>query len=141
VNVSRIIALCALLAASLAGAQESAKARKEREARKAAAVELAKTGQSMPTKIEKPKTCADQCGLMRTMMTENCKKGAGSNKQAQKSCEKLAQDTADTCEGSCAEKGRIDKQYMMERMKPPSGVKLPKDALKDSGGEAKDDAH
>jgi len=62
------------------------------------------------------------------------------NKQAQKSCEKNAQDISDTCEGSCAEKGRIDKQYMMERLKPPGGVKMPQGGKQSSEAEA-DDAH
>jgi len=131
VNMIRIAALSVLLSASVAVAQS----KKMKEAQ-------AKTPKPMLTEKDRPKTCSDQCTLMEKFLTEPCKKGAGENKGAQKSCEQSAQQMVAACEGSCKEKGRIDKQYMMERMKPPPGVKLPPQGQqKASGGEEGHDDH
>lgn len=114
-NVIRIAALSFMLAASVAGAQT----KKEKQ--------QAKAQQPKPMFTEKdvPKTCTDQCELMKKAITEPCKQGAGNNKAAQKSCETDTQQLVDACYGSCKEKGRLDKQYMMERIKP-AGAKMPK---------------
>jgi hypothetical protein len=126
VNVIRIATLSLLLAASVAGAQT----KKEQEQAKA------QMPKQMFTEKDIPKTCTDQCELMKKAITEPCKQGAGSNKAAQKDCETSTQQLVDACYGSCKEKGRLDKQYMMERIKPAGG-KLPKGGQQ-GGGE--DDA-
>jgi len=134
VNVIRIAALSVLLAASVAGAQS-------KKAKQAAKEAMAKSDQPVLTAKDRPKTCSDQCALMQKMIGDGCKKGAGENKAAQKSCEETANNMVTACQGSCAEKGRIDKQYMMERLKPPGGAKLPQGAKKGSEAEGHDDAH
>ena len=133
-NVIRIAALSVLLAASVAGAQT-------KKAKQAAQEALKKSDQPVLTEKDRPKTCSDQCGLMEKMIVDSCKKGAGENKAAQKSCEDTVKNMVTACEGSCAEKGRIDKQYMMERLKPPGGVKVPQGAKKGSESEGHDDDH
>jgi hypothetical protein len=133
VNFIRIAALSVLLAASLAGAQTK---KQKEEAKKA----VANAPKPIITAADRPKTCPDQCALMKKMILDNCKKGAGENKGAQKRCESTIDNMVDACEGSCREKGRLDKQYMMEHIKPPGGMKVPKDGQKGSESED-DDAH
>jgi hypothetical protein len=96
------------------------------------------------TAADRPKTCADQCKLMEKVMVEPCKKGAGSNKEAQQQCSKRGKDMVDACEGSCKEKGRVDKQYMLERIKPPPGYKpgqMPAKAESKKGSQGAQDEH
>lgn len=127
-NVIRIAALSLMLAASVAAAQT----KKEKEQAKA---QLPK---QMFTEKDIPKTCTDQCDLMKKAIAEPCKQGAGDNKAAQKDCEASTQQLVDVCYGSCKEKGRLDKQYMMERLKPPAGAKVPQGGQQGGGD---DDAH
>jgi len=130
VNVIRIAALGVLLAASVAMAQS----KKMKEAK-------AQTPKPVISEKDKPKTCSDQCDLMEKFCVDPCKKGAAENKAAQKACEQNCQQVVAACEGSCKEKGRLDKQYMMEHMKPPPGVKLPPQDKKSSGGKEGQDEH
>jgi hypothetical protein len=136
VNVIRIAALSVLLAASAAGAQQQS----TKKAKEAAQAELAKVSKPIVTEKDKPKTCSDQCALMEKVMADSCKKGAGDNKAGQQGCQSFVENMVTTCEGSCAEKGRIDKQYMMERLKPVGGGKMPKGA-QSSGAEGEGDEH
>ncbi|HYH94531.1 hypothetical protein [Hyalangium sp.] len=128
-NALRIIALSVLLAAGGSLAEDKNQKRPPKP-------DLPKP---VMTAAQKPETCSDQCKLMETAMVEPCKKGAGKSKSAQKSCEKRAQKMVDVCYGSCAEKGRIDKQYMLERIKPPAGYKVPQEGAHGSGQEGGDD--
>jgi hypothetical protein len=136
VNFFRIAALSVLLAASVAGAQT----KKQKEE-----AERAKANVPKPiiTEKDRPKTCTDQCALMKKMIVDNCKKGAGENKAAQKSCEDTVNNMVSACEGSCNEKGRLDKQYIMERLRPPGGVKVPQGGQQQGAGGEEDhgDAH
>jgi hypothetical protein len=128
VNAIRIVALSALLLAGGALAEGKKKAAAQPES------------VSVPiSEADKPKTCADQCQLMEKMLLDPCKKGAGTNKRAQQSCANSTKQMVDACHGSCKEKGRIDKQYIMEHIKPPAGYK-PKDASSGSE-EGEGDAH
>lgn len=113
-NAIRVIALSVLLAAGTALAEEGS-------AKKASKPAVPKP---VITQADRPKSCADQCKLLEKAMLEPCKKGAGKSKSAQKSCGERTQRMVDACNGSCREKGRIDKQYMLERVKPPRGYKL-----------------
>lgn len=130
-NVIRIAALSVLLAASAAGAQ--AKKKQQPPPVPEPVVKV--------TEKDMPKTCGDQCGLIEKFCAEPCKKGAGDNKAAQKSCEASCKSLTDACHGSCKEKGRLDKQYMMERLKPPSGMKLPPGAQQAAEKEGEDHEH
>ncbi len=111
-NAIRIIALSVVLAAGGALAQGKKK-----------------TPPPMPkpilTEKDIPKTCADQCKVMEKVLVEPCKKGAGNNKAAQQACGKNSKQVVDACYGSCRDKGRVDKQYVLERIKPPKGYKPP----------------
>jgi hypothetical protein len=126
VNVIRVATLSVLLAASVAWAQ--AKKPPQPKAPE----------KPMFTEQDKPKTCSDQCDLMEKFLTEPCKKGAGDNKAAQKDCETNVKQMVNACNGSCKDKGRLDKQYMMERMKPPPGTPLPQGGQQ-GGGEGMED--
>ncbi len=120
-NFIRIIALSVLLVAGGALAQG-----KKKEAPQPAPVK------PPITSADKPKSCADQCQLMEKMLVDPCKQGAGNNKSAQQACATNAKQIVDACNSSCKEKGRIDKQYIMERMRPPAGYKAKAES---SGGE------
>ena len=126
-NAIRIIALGALLLAGGALAEGKKKAEAKPEVVKPTV-----------TAADKPKTCADQCMVMEKMLLEPCKKGAGASKRAQQACASNTNQMVEACYGSCKEKGRIDKQYMMEHVKPPAGYK-PKEARQSTEGEG--DAH
>lgn len=120
-NFLRITFLSVLLAASVAVAQ-SKKAQKPT------------TPPKPPiTEADKPKTCDDQCDLIDKVCADPCKKGAGNNKGAQKACEDSCKQMVSVCRGSCRDKGRLDKQYMMERLKPPGGVQIPKEGEGEGG--------
>lgn len=127
-NAIRIIALSALLVAGGALAEGKKKAAAQPEAIKPPV-----------TAADKPKTCADQCKVMEKMLLEPCKKGAGASQRAQQSCASQTRQMVDACNGSCKEKGRIDKQYMMEHVKPPAGYKPKEGSQKSTEGEG--DAH
>jgi hypothetical protein len=138
VNVIRIAALSVLLAASVAGAQSK---KEQLQQQKQQQKQQAKAAAATAAATEKPKTCADQCDMMEKFCSDPCKKGAAENKQAQKSCEASCQQVVDLCNGSCKEKGRVDKQYMLERLKPPGGAKFTKEGDPATGGEGATNAH
>ncbi len=126
-NFIRIIALGVLLVAGGAQAEEGKK-------------KTPPTAEPVTppiTSAEAPKTCADQCLMMEKLLLEPCKKGAGANKQAQQGCANTTRQMVNACNGSCREKGRIDKQYILERMKPPAGYK----PSEGSSNEGEGDAH
>lgn len=133
-NALRIIALSALLASGAALAQHAKQPTAKQQKQMPAIPE------SPLTEADKPKTCDDQCKVLEKIMTDPCKKGAGSNKQAQQMCEKNSKQMVDACYGSCREKGRVDKQYVMEHIKPPPGYK-PSDAKKGGAEEGHGDEH
>src|SRR5262245_56812090 len=74
------------------------------------------------TEADKPKTCADQCKVLEKILVEPCKQEAGDKKQEQ-DCVKDSKSMIDACYGSCKEKGRVDKQYVLEHYKPPANYK------------------
>lgn len=79
-----------------------------------------------PITTKAPKNCQEQCDLVEKMCTEPCGKMKGSP-QAKQACSSQCKQVADACGGSCKEKGKIDDQYIMERIKPPkppSNVKI-----------------
>ncbi|WP_224360343.1 hypothetical protein [Hyalangium versicolor] len=124
-NAIRIVALSVLLAAGGSLAEGKKKT-----------AEQPKTPEPVLTEADKPKTCTDQCEMMEKLMVEPCKKGANSaNKQARQMCSDQAKQVVDACYGSCKDKGQVDKQYIMERIKMPAGYKP------ESGGSGGDDAH
>jgi len=125
VNAIRIITLSALLAASVALAQ----GKKE---------QMPKPPEPIITEKDLPKTCDQQCDLIEKLATSSCVKEAGNNKQAKQDCGKPFAQMMAACKDSCREKGRIDQKFMMERMKPPPGVKPPKEGSKSKG---EDHAH
>lgn len=127
-NAIRIIALSVLLVAGGALAEGKKKAAPPQGPAK-----------PLVTAADKPKSCADQCQLMEKMMLDPCKQGAGSNKAAQQACASNTKKMVDACYGSCKDKGRIDKQYILERMKPPAGFKAKEGSS--SGEEGEGDAH
>lgn len=126
-NAIRIIALGVLLTAG--GALAQAK-------KKTAEPAQPKTVKPVVTEADAPKSCEDQCKVMEKVLTDPCKQGAGTNKQAQQACANNSKQVVDACYGSCKEKGRIDKQYIMERIKPPAGYKAAKEkAAKEGDGD------
>jgi hypothetical protein len=128
VNAIRIIALSVLLVAGGALAEGKKKAAPQPEPVK-----------PQITAADKPKNCADQCKVMEKMLLDPCKQGAGANKAAQQACANNTKQIVDACYGSCKEKGRLDKQYIMERMKPPAGYKP--QGGSSGGEEGEGDAH
>lgn len=128
-NALRIIALSVLLASGGALAQGSPKHLTEKQKK-----QMPNIPESPLTEADKPKTCADQCKVLEKVMVEPCKKGAGTNKQAQQKCQENSKQVVDACYGSCKEKGRVDKQYVMEHIKPPAGYQAAKDAAAKNGG-------
>lgn len=127
-NAIRIIALSVLLVAGGALAQGKKKAESQPA-----------TVKPPITAADKPKSCADQCQLMEKVLLDPCKQGAGTNKAAQQACATNTKQVVDACHSSCKEKGRIDKQYIMERMKPPAGYKAKAESSGSAEGEG--DAH
>jgi hypothetical protein len=82
-----------------------------------------------PVITKAPKTCADQCDVMQTVCVNPCNDIKGSA-QAKSACKSNCQQMADACSGSCKAKGKIDSQYMMERITPPrapAGTKVKSD--------------
>jgi hypothetical protein len=124
VNVIRILAVSVLLVAGGALAQG-----KKKQAQP-------EVPESPLTAADKPKTCDDQCKVMEKLLVDPCKKGAGDNKAALQACTKNAMQVVDACYGSCKEKGRLDKQYILERVKPPPGYKAAKDTAAKSGAKS-----
>lgn len=131
-NAIRVITLSMLLASGGALAQQS-----QGTASKKQKPQVPNIPESPLTEADRPKTCDDQCRVLEKIMVDPCKKGAGTNKQAQQMCEKNSKQVVDACYGSCKEKGRVDKQYVMEHIKPPPGYK-PADAAAKKGGGAEE---
>ncbi|MDY7231249.1 hypothetical protein [Hyalangium rubrum] len=122
-NFLRITLLSVVLAAGVASAQgKNAQTPK-------------KPPEPVLTEADMPKTCDDQCTLMDKFCADPCLKGAGANKAAQKACHDNCTKMIDACRGSCREKGRLDKQYMMEKLKPAPGMRPP------PGAEEEGDEH
>jgi hypothetical protein len=101
--------------------------------------QTASVPESPLTEADRPKTCDDQCNVMEKIMVEPCKKGSGGNKQAQQMCSNNAKQVVDACRGSCKDLGRIDKEYVLDRIKPPAGYKAAKEG--DAKGGATEEAH
>lgn len=131
-NAFRIIALSVLLASGGALAQSGKS--NQKPLTKKQQQQMPNMPESPLTEADRPKTCDDQCKVLEKVMVDPCKKGAGSNKQAQQMCSNNAKQVVDACYGSCKEKGRVDKQYVMERIKPPAGYQAAKDAAAKNGG-------
>jgi hypothetical protein len=118
VNAIRIAALSVLLAASGALAQGKK--------------QVPKLPEPVITEKDIPKNCDEQCDLVEKVAASSCLQEA-KTKQAQQKCGEPFAKMVAVCKDSCREKGRIDKQFMMERMKPPPGVKPPKEGSKSKG--------
>lgn len=128
-NALRIIALSVLLASGGAMAQASPKKLTEKQQK-----QMPNIPESPLTEADRPKTCDDQCKVMEKVLVSPCVNGSSTNKQAQQMCKEQAKQVVDACYGSCKEKGRVDKQYVMERIKPPAGYQAAKDAAAKNGG-------
>jgi hypothetical protein len=128
-NALRIIALSVLLASGGAMAQAAPKKLTEKQQK-----QMPNIPESPLTEADRPKTCADQCKVLEKVMVDPCVKGAGTNKQAQQMCKNNSKQVVDACYGSCKEKGRVDKKYVMEHIKPPAGYQAAKDAAAKNGG-------
>jgi len=67
-----------------------------------------------------PRTCDDQCEVMKKSMTEHCGALAAKGKPAGvKPCKEHSDDMVKLCEDSCRDKGKIDGEYMKEHVKKP----------------------
>jgi hypothetical protein len=76
---------------------------------------------------KEPKTCADQCDMMKETMKETCKTHKSAKKSAggAKACEDVGAQSAQLCQDSCRAKGRIDPEYLKshaQKPKPPPGA-------------------
>ena len=120
-NAIRIAALSVLLCASAALAQS----KKEQPPKLPKPVLTAK---------DMPKSCDQQCDMVEKLASHSCVEKAGTNQAAKQKCGKPFAQMTKACKDSCRDKGHIDRQYMMERMKPPPGVKLPKEESKSKKG-------
>jgi hypothetical protein len=138
-NAIPIIALSVLLTAGGALAQSSQGSQSSQSKKK----NMPQLPESPLTEADRPKTCDDQCKVLEKIMVDPCKKGAGTNKQAQQMCSQNAKQVVDACYGSCREKGKVDKQYVMERIKPPPGYKAAQEAAAKANaqGGAKEESH
>ncbi|PTL82221.1 hypothetical protein [Vitiosangium sp. GDMCC 1.1324] len=113
-HLFRTAALGLLLAAGLSSAQAKKKATPPKAPK--------------PVLTKAPKTCADQCEAIETICSDPCNDIKGND--AKSACKASCKDVADACSGSCKAKGKVDAQYMMERITPPkapAGVKVKND--------------
>lgn len=114
-HLFRTAALGLLLAAGLSSAQAKKKA--------------APPTPPKPVLTKAPKTCADQCEAIEKICSDPCNDIKG-NDSAKSACKTNCKQVSDACSGSCKEKGKVDAQYMMERITPPkapAGVKVQND--------------
>jgi hypothetical protein len=61
-------------------------------------------------------TCEEQCKALDEACSNPCKDIRGGARAA---CSAQCKQLGNACKGSCREKGEIDAQYMLERIKPP----------------------
>jgi hypothetical protein len=67
-----------------------------------------------------PRTCDDQCEMMKKVLADGCKKKLGSKgASAVKKCEDRQQQTNDLCAASCRDKGKVDAEYIKTHFKKP----------------------
>ena len=73
--------------------------------------------------MPKPKTCKDQCEVIKKLMKMSCSRkihGEKPKPATVQKCEGYAGKTIDACEKSCREKGKIDTAYLQPKKDVPS---------------------